>query len=336
MVESVSILFLALVIIFLAAEIFTNALEHLGERIGVSEGVTGSIFAAVGTAMPETIVPLVAILAGGASEAINHEVGLGAILGAPFMLATLSIGLMAWFAGRKRGWSAKLKPEPTGLKRDLSVFFFGYAIVVAAAFIPDSWSQIKVLLAFALFLTYFMYLLLTIKASRELVQNGHGTEADGALYFSRLLGDSTAVAALQLLTGLALIIVGAKQFVHGVEGLSSLIGVSALVVSLLIIPVATELPEKVNSILWIRKGKDTLAFGNITGAMVFQGTVIPAAGMLLIPWNMMDSYAGMAVLLAISGNGWLWLLHRTGRLTTGLLSASMLLYACFIFYVLLM
>ncbi|PJA32134.1 MAG: sodium:proton exchanger, partial [Zetaproteobacteria bacterium CG_4_9_14_3_um_filter_53_7] len=94
-------------------------------------------------------------------------------------------------------------------------------------------------------------------------------------------------------------------------------------------PIATELPEKVNSILWIRKGKDTLAFGNITGAMVFQGTVIPGAGMLLIPWNMMDSYAGMAVIMALTGNAWLWLLHRTGRLTTGLLSGSMLLYACF-------
>ena len=84
MFESVSILLLALVIIFLAAEIFTNALEHLGERIGVSEGVTGSIFAAVGTAMPETIVPLVAILAGGAAESVNHEVGL-----APFLARRL-------------------------------------------------------------------------------------------------------------------------------------------------------------------------------------------------------------------------------------------------------
>jgi cation:H+ antiporter len=54
--------------------------------------------------------------------------------------------------------------------------------------------------------------------------------------------------------------------------------------SLLIIPIATELPEKVNSILWIRKGKDTLAFSNITGAMVFQGTLLPAIGIMLTPW----------------------------------------------------
>ena len=59
---------------------------------------------------------------------------------------------------------------------------------------------------------------------------------------------------------------------------------ATLVLSLLIIPVATELPEKVNSILWIRRGRDTLAFGNITGAMVFQGSLLPALGIALTSW----------------------------------------------------
>ncbi|MEK8004830.1 sodium:calcium antiporter, partial [Burkholderia contaminans] len=50
-----------LVVILVAAEVFTNALEHLGERLKISEGVTGSLFAAVGTALPETMVPLLAL-----------------------------------------------------------------------------------------------------------------------------------------------------------------------------------------------------------------------------------------------------------------------------------
>ena len=90
---------------------------------------------------------------------------------------------------------------------------------------------------------------------------------------------------LQLLLGLALLIAGAKGFINGVEEASHILGISALLLSLLIIPIATELPEKVNSILWIRKGKDTLAFGNITGAMVFQGTLLPAIGIMLTPWE---------------------------------------------------
>jgi cation:H+ antiporter len=68
--------------------------------------------------------------------------------------------------------------------------------------------------------------------------------------------------------------------------------------SLLVIPIATELPEKVNSILWIRKGKDTLAFGNITGAMVFQGTLLPAIGIMLTDWAPIHEVAlGIAITL---------------------------------------
>ncbi len=334
MVESIVTLVIALFVVFIAAEIFTNALEHLGERMGVSEGVTGSIFAAVGTAMPETIVPVVAIVAGEASEAVNHEVGLGAVLGAPFMLATLSIGLMGWFAGRRRGWSTRLTPEASGIKRDLAVFVAAYLLVIAAALLPPGWEQAKVAVSLSLFLIYFLYLLATIRASRQLVEVGHGTEADNGLHVAKFLGDSTPVAAIQLVIGLVSLVVGAKMFVHGVELASSLFGVSALVISLLIVPVATELPEKVNSILWIRRGRDTLAFGNITGAMVFQGTVIPATVMMLMPWSLEAGPAVAAVVLALLGNGWLWYLKMSDRLTGGFLSMSMLLYGAFIIFVL--
>ncbi len=333
MIESFTILLFALVMVFLAAEVFTNALEHLGERLGVSEGVTGSIFAAVGTAMPETIVPMVAILAGGAAESVNHEVGLGAILGAPFMLATLTLGLMAFFAGHKRGWHSPFTPEPSGLERDISTFLLAFVLVILAALLPPAWAEAKVFIVLALFLTYFMYLLRTIKASKALVEEGHGTEADHDLYIAHLLGNSTVVAVLQLLLGLALLVTGAKVFVHGVEMVSQIFGVSALVVSLLIVPIATELPEKVNSILWIRRGRDTLAFGNITGAMVFQGTIIPAAGMMLMPWSFSDGHAAAAVALALLGSSTLLFLHNTGRLKPAYLCLNMLFYGAFIGFV---
>jgi len=84
-----------LLVILIASELFTNALEHLGDKLGISEGVTGSLFAAVGTALPETMVPLLALLSGTANASVNEEIGVGAILGAPLMLSTLSTALMA-------------------------------------------------------------------------------------------------------------------------------------------------------------------------------------------------------------------------------------------------
>ncbi|MGH8460380.1 MAG: sodium:calcium antiporter, partial [Stenotrophobium sp.] len=108
-------LVLMLLVILLAAELFTNALEHLGERLRISEGVTGSLFAAVGTALPETMVPVIAIFAGTSNAAVNADISVGAILGAPLMLSTLSTCLMALSVLRQRGLHGRLRPERSGL-----------------------------------------------------------------------------------------------------------------------------------------------------------------------------------------------------------------------------
>jgi cation:H+ antiporter len=275
-----------LVIILIAAEVFTNALEHLGEKLGISEGVTGSIFAAVGTAMPETMVPLLAIFAGTSSVTTNHDIGVGAILGAPLMLATLSVCLMAASVITHRKLSGHLRPERTGLMRDLNFFIVAFLFAALALFIPHSNIAARYGMGAVMVSIYVVYVWQTIRASKSLVEEGHATEADNAMFLSKLgIPTNTATIILQLLIGLALLVAGAKGFINGVEAASSILGISALMLSLLIIPIATELPEKVNSILWIRKGKDTLAFGNITGAMVFQGTLLPAIGIMLTPWE---------------------------------------------------
>ena len=279
-------LFFMLVIILIAAEVFTNALEHLGEKLGISEGVTGSLFAAVGTALPETMVPLLAIFAGTSNTTTNHEIGVGAILGAPLMLATLSISLMAMSVWKRRGTSGHLRPERTGLTRDLNFFIAAFTVAAAALYIPHENVVVRTLFSLMMVLIYVVYVWMTLSASRNLVDEGHATAAETPMFLNKLgLATNTYTIALQIILGLALLIAGAKGFINGVEEASTILGISALMLSLLIIPIATELPEKVNSVLWIRKGKDTLAFGNITGAMVFQGTLLPAIGISLTPWE---------------------------------------------------
>ncbi|MXX10316.1 MAG: sodium:calcium antiporter [Nitrospira sp. SB0675_bin_23] len=279
------VLLISLVVILVGAETFTNALEHFGERLHISEGVTGSVLAAVGTALPEAMIPVVAVLAASGDLSVRHDVGVGAILGAPLMLSTITLFLMGTFAAQRRGWTQALRPEPTGVHRDLSWFLFAFALATLTIFVPSEWQWARVSLALILILSYFVYLLLTIRASGKLVEQGHGTEADHPLFLSRLrVPGNLATILLQLFIGFGLIVAGAKGFVYGVEHLAAWLGLSTLALSLLIVPVATELPEKVNSIIWVRRGRDTLAFGNITGAMVFQGSLLPALGVLLTPW----------------------------------------------------
>ena len=304
-------LFLMLIVILIAAEVFTNALEHLGEKLGISEGVTGSLFAAVGTALPETMVPLLALLAGTKNASTNEEIGVGSILGAPLMLATLSISLMAISVWRQRGIQGHLRPERTGLTRDLNFFIVAFSFAAIAMYVPHTLAVVRYGISAAMVMTYFVYVLMTLNASKALVADGHATEAGSDMFLCRIgLPNNTVVILLQLILGVALLIAGAKGFINGVEAAAHIIGISALLLSLLIIPIATELPEKVNSILWIRKGKDTLAFGNITGAMVFQGTLLPAIGIMLTPWQPRSEVVlGIALTLIAA----IWIRYLAGK-----------------------
>lgn len=319
-----------LILILVAAELFTNALEHLGARLGISDGVTGSILAAVGTALPETMVPLIALLAGGSSAAVDQDIGVGAILGAPLMLATLSTAIMALAVVRVRGLAGLVRAEPTGLARDLNFFIGAFLVAALALFVPPQLRVARGALAVLLVAFYGVYLVLTVRASAGLVEQGHGTATDQRLFLSWLrLPPTTPVCLIQLALGLCLLVAGAKGFINGVEALSALFGLSAMLLSLIVIPIATELPEKVNSILWVRRGKDTLAFGNITGAMVFQSSLLPAIGIALTAWQPRPEILG-GVAFTLAAALWLRLGLRAHGVRVWLLLVNGLLYAGFL------
>jgi cation:H+ antiporter len=87
------------------------------------------------------------------------------------------------------------------------------------------------------------------------------------------------------------------------------------VLALLLAPLATELPEKANSLIWVRQGKDALALGNITGAMVFQSTIPVAVGLALTTWEL-EGPALLAGGLALAGGAVaVWALHLRRRFT---------------------
>ncbi len=250
------------------------------------------------------------------------------------MLATLSICLMAVSVWRSRGTNGHLRPERTGLARDLSFFIAAFSFAAIAMFVPHSLSAVRYGLGFSMVMIYFVYVMLTLRASKALVEDGHATEAGGEMFLCKLgLPNNTIMIAVQLFLGLALLVGGAKGFINGVEEASHLLGISALLLSLLIIPIATELPEKVNSILWIRKGKDTLAFGNITGAMVFQGTLLPAIGIMLTPWEPRREVL-LGIVLTLVAAIWLRYLVQKGGLRVWHLLVNGAIYVTYLCLVL--
>jgi cation:H+ antiporter len=285
-VTDVLVLLVSLVVILFAAELFTNGIEWMGRKLGLGEGAVGSVLAAVGTALPETLIPIIAITFATAEG--SHEVGVGAILGAPFMLSTLAmfvtgVGIVAFRARRTAGTVVTVD---TGiLAHDLRYFFVGYGLAVGAAFLPADLAVARWLIAIVLIGLYVWY----VKGHLDADAGDHSE--DLAPLRMRALDRKAdrldpsdprlRFIALQVVAAIGLIIVGAVFFIEAVNNVAHALGVSEVLLALVIAPIATELPEKFNSIIWVRQGKDTLALGNITGAMVFQSTVPTVVGLVL-------------------------------------------------------
>jgi len=277
--SEVALLIISLGIILIGAELFTNGIEWFGKRLHLGAGAVGSILAAVGTALPETMIPLIAFI--GATGEHTADVGIGAILGAPFMLATLAFFIAGTAVTIFRKANRPLLLSASVIERDLKFFLIVYSLAVIASFLP--FHSFKVAVSAFLIGAYIFYVYQTVKSSL-----GQDEEGDPhPLYIARKSHNPPMLKILlQIALALSAIILGAHTFVGAVQDVAATYGVAVFVLSLIITPIATELPEKFNSVIWLRRGKDTLALGNITGAMVFQSSVIPAIGILMTPWTL--------------------------------------------------
>lgn len=275
----VLLLVVAFLVILAGAELFTNGIEWFGRKLELAEGAVGSVLAAVGTALPETMIPIIAIGLGGGG-ARTDEIGIGAILGAPFMLSTLAmfvtgVGVLAFRS--RRPTATRMPVDTVVLVHDMRYFAFAYALAIAAAFLPAELAWGKLVVAAALLGLYAWYVKGHFEADPDVDAEDlaplrfhpldrRGRRHDPAVPRLRVVG-------LQVVAALACIVGGAYLFVGSVEHLATSLGVNEILLALVIAPIATELPEKFNSLIWVRQGKDTLAMGNITGAMVFQSSI---------------------------------------------------------------
>lgn len=346
--EHVALLVAAFALLVAGAEYFTNGVEWLGRRLRLSDSATGSLLAAVGTAMPETLVSIVAIFFSAGEGA--KAVGIGGILGAPFMLSTLAMLVMATalWSFRKRRHTTRLQFNAETAASDLRFFLAAYGLAFGAAFVPPELTIIRWLIAFSLIPLYVIYmhrlLGVEVEARAEASDESLSPLHIIARLPTRLLPFENWAAnpglgsiLVQVALALALIIGGAHLFVGEVQAIASAVGMAPLVFSLLITPVATELPEKLNSVLWIGRQKDTLAFGNMSGALVFQSAFPVTIGILFTEWSL-SLHPGdprflpaLSCILALaSGSSLLFFVLRHDTLRVSHLLASGSLYGVFV------
>jgi len=310
----------------LSAELFTNGIEWFGRRLKLGAGAVGSVLAAVGTALPETSVSVVGIILGNEAE----HAGIGAILGAPMLLATLAMlvtGTAVIYHTTKGRRTLEIKADHEVIGRDLRSFFLVYTVAIAASFSPFRW--LKFVVGIFLIGAYVYYVRRTFSDTRQQIE----MEELSPLHFHRSAPvPSTALVIIQLVVGLGTMVVGANLFLQSVVHLAEQLRTSSLVLGLIIAPLATELPEKMNSVIWVRSDKDTLALGNISGAMVFQSSITPAIGLFFTEWVLNgQAIASAVVAIAAAAVAWAEMSVRR-RISAYSLIAGGILYFAYLAY----
>ncbi|MEU6744993.1 sodium:calcium antiporter [Spirillospora sp. NPDC046719] len=375
------LLIVCAVVIYLSCEWFVNAVEWLGQRLNVGKMAVGTILAAFGTALPESVVTLVAVTTGGTDEA--KDIGVGAAMGGPLALATVAYAVtgVALLLRRRRLAGAEAAAVPAGaaaggahagtggataagrggagasdghrevltgpgelarLVRDQRWFLAVFVVKVALGLVAFAFKPVLGLAFFAVYAVYFWREMSGGSAEPHAVDHAAGETAPGAqdavaddedeleplkLQPRREVPATWAVVA-QTLATLAVIFVSSQLFVHQLDAIGPIIGLPAAVTALLLSPIATELPEIMNAIIWVRQGKTKLALANISGAMMIQATVPSGLGLLFTSWKFDHALAwsGLITMVAIV---YLLATMRAHRLTPARLAFAGVFYLIF-------
>lgn len=315
----------ALVLLALASDAFTNAVEWLGVIFGLGRSAAGAIVAAVGSSLPETMIAFVALVV--LHDLPSREVGIGAVIGAPFMLATLVFCLLGVTALSRKPSHNKLTADLRSTIFGLCLFALTFAVVIGASFAPTATNRIAasaiVLVVYAIYLMYHL-------RARDVDLD----EQPPALRFApRAARPAFALVALQTIVAIVVTILASRWFVGSLTQAAIAGGVSPLLASLILSPIATEIPEAMNVTIWMRRGLDELAMSNVIGAMMFQTSIACALAMLVSPWQL-DRTAYAAAVAAFAAVGLVLAAALTARrLSPWLLIACGLLYAGFLLFV---
>ena len=175
---------------------------------------------------------------------------------------------------KRRATDTRMVVDTGVLVHDIRYFLIAYGLAIATAFLPPSLDVIRYAVAFLLIGIYAWYVKGHFAEEAEEEQDDLAPlrfhRMDRVAHREDPAAPRLRIVNLQVIVALVCIVGGAWLFVGAVEELATTLGISELLLALVIAPIATELPEKFNSLIWVRQGKDTLAMGNITGAMVFQ------------------------------------------------------------------
>lgn len=330
MLLTLALFFACAGLIYFACEYFVNGVEWLGRKLKLGDTATGTVLAAFGTALPESAVTFVAVIFGKTPAA--RDIGVGAAMGGPLVLATIAyavVGAVLWHRrARLQRADGLVRVDHHRLARDQAWFLAIFALKAGLGLVAFA---LKPAFGVLFLLAYALYV------GREVSTGGTApAEAEEELEPLKLCTRRAAPAMgwvlLQTLAALVVISVASRVFVAQLESIGKALAWPPHLVALVLSPVATELPETLNALIWVRQGKERLALANISGAMMIQATIPSALAIFATPW-LFDLPLIVSGALTAMAIGYLWWLFRQGRVDARRLLPVGLLYGVFAAFV---
>src|ERR1700736_529211 len=191
--------------VYWACEYFVNGIEWFGRKAGISQNAVGTVLAAFGTALPESVVTFVAVAFG--HDAAAKDIGVGAALGGPLVLATVAypiVGIMLLIT-RSQPPHRPIELNRRRLGRDQGWFLLIFAFKIALGFLAFA---IKPWLGWLFLAAYIAY------TYSEMRHEGDAPEGElEPLKFQRAGDPSWTMTALQTVLSVVVIFVASRVFV---------------------------------------------------------------------------------------------------------------------------
>ena len=291
--ENLSSMIIWLAELIVASWALSYGAEHLSARYGAK--FVGRTILSVATTLPEIAIVIYAAAAG------SYGVAIGAGLGSNLLMMTLGLSIMLIIATTRISKAPLRGINVSTFKLD-KIFLLVTAIVSALLFI-DGYNFMDGLIFTALFIAYLTVALFEMRSERndtlvksKRMSNEVSRQPEEVLQSTRedsisgkqdIGGDNGITAKLKgnttrsllvFIAGTIGIVVGAGPFIHALEGFSVDIGVSAIILAVVISPIAGEMPEKISLMLLARKGAlgASIAIANVLGSKILNNTLLLA------------------------------------------------------------
>ena len=255
-----------------ASWVLSYGAEHLSMKYGAK--FVGRTLLSVATTLPEIAIVVYAAAGGFYGTAI------GAGLGSNLLMMTLGLAVMLLVATTRLSKSPLKGIDVSTFKLD-KIFLLATAVVSALLFL-DGYNYIDGFIFAGMFVAYLVMALVEMQADKKKAKAAKTETAGGhkvvEVQHAQVSNRTMIKAALAFAAGTAGIFFGAGPFIHSLEGFSTEVGISVIILAVIISPIAGEMPEKISMILLARKGAAgaSIAVANVLGSKILNNTLLLA------------------------------------------------------------